>query len=383
MLNVLVLFGGVSCEHDVSIITGMQCVNNLDKKKYNIIPVYVNKNGDLVYSKKLKNVESFTKLIKNYSNVALIPNSKYLYKKTILGYRKFKKIDVAIPCFHGINGEDGTYAALLNVCGIPQASANLLSSAIAMDKCCFKTYLKGLGVKTINGVSVTSTEFFKNFNKTINKVKENLSYPVIVKPSRLGSSIGIFVCNNDDELINGITEALIYDNKVLIENYVQNIKEVNCAILGDEKSYTISELEEPLKTDEILSFKNKYLNKNSNKNSMESISRKMPPDIPKNLYEEIKKISEKVFLDLKLKGVVRFDFIVSDNEVYLNELNTIPGSLAFYLFKPKNISFSKELDILISCAIKEFENNKKLITTFSTNILDNVELPNKLGGGKL
>ena len=252
-----------------------------------------------------------------------------------------------------------------------------------MDKCCFKTYLKGLGVKTINGVSVTSTEFFKNFNKTINKVKENLSYPVIVKPSRLGSSIGIFVCNNDDELINGITEALIYDNKVLIENYVQNIKEVNCAILGDEKSYTISELEEPLKTDEILSFKNKYLNKNSNKNSMESISRKMPPDIPKNLYEEIKKISEKVFLDLKLKGVVRFDFIVSDNEVYLNELNTIPGSLAFYLFKPKNISFSKELDILISCAIKEFENNKKLITTFSTNILDNVELPNKLGGGKL
>lgn len=374
-INLAIMFGGVSCEHDISIITAMQAVKNLNADKYNIIPIYITKSGQWLSGKNLLNIEHFKNHEKKKTTqVTLMPTDNFLYKKTKLGYKKWLQIDVALLAFHGLNGEDGTISGLCDLNQIPYTACSIFSSSLCCDKVNFKYYIKGLGLKSAKFVTINQTEFENEQQKNINKLESKLGYPLIVKPSKLGSSIGISVCNNKKELNDAIELGFSLDEQLLIEEYLTDIREINCAVVGAGKDIIISELEEPIKTNKILSFENKYINSHKN-GDMEFTTRKMPPNISKELYDKVVNTSKLLFSKLGMKGVIRIDYIITkENQLLVNEVNTIPGSFANYLFKPKDISFSKLLDKLVITAINESISRQQKIKTFNSDVLNSVTL---------
>ena len=375
--NLLVIFGGESCEHDISIISAIQAIKNVDENYYNIIPIYITKSGIMLTGKKLTELSSFSNFnTSNLTEVSFIVGKNYLYYKTLLGYKQKVKADVALIVMHGINGEDGKIMSLLELSKIPYTACSPLQSELCMDKCVFKDYLKGLKINVVNGVSVFSYEYALNPETVKNFITDVVSFPLIVKPATLGSSIGIKVCNNVLELENALKLAFTYCNKVLIEEFLEDVTEVNLAILGYENDITLSVTEQPIKQNEFLTFDNKYVG-NSAK-GMANLKRIVPADVSTEVSKEIKNIAKRIFTNLNLKGVVRFDFMVDNktNKVYVNELNTIPGSLAYYLFSPININYKTLINKLIKFAYVSFDNNNKLIKTFSSSVLDKTELAN-------
>lgn len=374
-INLAIMFGGVSCEHDISIITAMQAVKNLNTVKYNVIPIYITKGGQWLSGKKLLDIEYFKSHAKGKAtSVTMLPNDNFLYKKTKIGLKKWMQIDVALLAFHGLNGEDGTISGLCELNQIPYTACSIFSSSLCCDKVSFKYYIKGLGLKSAKFVTVTQTEFNEKSKTIIDKIVSKLGYPLIVKPSKLGSSIGISVCNNLKELTDAIDLGFSLDEQLLIEQYLTDIREINCAVVGMGSDIIVSELEEPIKTNKILSFENKYINSHKN-GDMEFTTRKMPPNISKELYNKVVSVSKLLFSKLNLKGVIRIDYIVTkQNELLVNEINTIPGSFANYLFKPKDISFAKLLDKLVSTAISESILKQQKIKTFQSDVLNSVSL---------
>lgn len=365
--NLAVIFGGVSVEHDISIVSAMQAINYIDKSFYNVIPIYISKNGNWYTSDKLCDISSFANLDTNkLSQVSLYMGSNFLYKKSILGYKKHMVIDCAFVVMHGANGEDGKVMSVLDLCNIPYTSAKPVESGLCIDKSIFKTYLKGLGVRCVNGITINDTEYYSNSKNALNLAKK-LGFPVITKPATLGSSIGICVCNNIQELVDAISLGFTMSSKVLVEKFIDNIVEINVAIVKDGNNLIVSELEQPIKSNQILSFENKYLN---NSKSMASVSRVIPAEVEDSIKEEIIRIAKNVYSNINLKGVVRFDFILSEGKVYLNEVNTIPGSLAYYLFEPKGIKYNELINILIKNAYADYEIDKNKTYTFDSGILN-------------
>lgn len=337
--NLAVIFGGVSCEHDISIISAIQAIKNIDTNFYNIIPIYITKSGVMLTGKKLIELSTFSNMnYKKFKPVTFVSGSNNLYLKSLFGYTKKQIINVALVIMHGENGEDGKIMSMLSLCGIPYSACDQMQSAICMDKCVFKDYLKGLKINTVSGLTVFDYDYLTNPEKVKKQVLKQLNYPVILKPATLGSSIGIKIANNESELEAGLVVAFNYCNKVLIESYLSDITEINVALLGFNNDVTISETEQPVKQNDILTFDNKYMGNSSA--GMANLKRIIPADVSAEIAEEVKQTALKIFNSLSLKGVVRFDFIVDNktNKVYVNELNTIPGSLAFYLFNPIDIT---------------------------------------------
>lgn len=366
--NLLLLFGGASSEHDVSIISGMQAKEYIDTNFYNVIPVYIGQDNKWYNVKKLHNIADFVGMnLKKFMEVTLLVGSNYLYKKDIFGYQKNIKIDCAMVVMHGINGEDGKIMALLELCGIPYTTSNVTESGVCLDKSIFKEYLNGININNVKGVSITQFNFDNNPEVVYEKLEKSLNYPMIVKPANQGSSIGIIVVHNRSQLEIAMQSGFKLGEKILVEQFLNDIKEINVAIVRDEQKLIVSELEQPIKSSEILSFDNKYLNSS---NSMESISRIIPAEISEDKKQKIIDMATKVYIMLNLKGVVRFDFIISNDEVYLNEVNSIPGSLAYYLFKPKGISYNKLINILLKNAYLYDLNNLKKVHIFKSNILN-------------
>lgn len=367
--NLIVLFGGVSVEHDISIISALQAINNIDKNFYNVIPVYLAKNYKWYISKnnELNNLQFFIEPNFNrLKEVCLISGSNYLHIKQGNKFKPKIKIDFALPVLHGVNGEDGKIVGLLSLSKIPYGVSGLTSSAVAIDKSVFKTYLKGLSVKSVLGETVFDYEFNLNPDFAIKRI-EKLGFPLIVKPSTLGSSIGVKVCNNLTELNNALVLGFELSNSVLVENFLTDITEINVAVLFDNGKLIVSELEKPSKNGSILSFENKYINETK---SMESVAREIPAVIDDEIKNEIVNIAKFVYSNLNFRGVVRFDFILCNNEIYLNEVNSIPGSLAFYLFKPKGITYEKLLNIIIKNGYENFKNENEKTYTFNSSVLN-------------
>lgn len=360
--NIIVLFGGESTEHDISIITGVQTLNNIDAYLFNIIPVYINKNGVAITSKKFFDINTFKSNV--YGKRVIFEGASGCIK---IGNAFAKKIhiDCAVACMHGKNGEDGVISGMLKFAGIPYTCGDVLSSAIACDKVIFKDILKSLNVGYVPYVSVTSIDYSKSKSACVKKILTSVGLPVIIKPANLGSSIGIEICKTRRNLIKCIENALKFDKKLLIEKYLSNFKELNIALYDDEKIH-ISHIEQPIKTSEILSFENKYIGKSK---GMENVNR-IRPKLDKETSKYLKNSAVRVYKHLGLKGVVRFDYIVAD-KVYLNEVNSIPGSMANYLF---DISFSKLMTRLINNAIKDYNIDKNLISTFQSGVLNQSEL---------
>ncbi len=387
--NLAVFFGCRSVEHEVSIISAIQAINSINKEKYNIIPVYVAKNGEMYTGEELNKIEGFNnldKLLKTANKVTFYKGTNNVLMHYVDG-RPFSRkkdtvIDVAFPIVHGTNCEDGTLAGYLEFLGLPYVGCDILSAAIGMDKAVFKDVLMSAGLPVLPYTKFTAREYQANKNEIIQKIEKEFPYPVIVKPVNLGSSVGISKANNRDELIDAIDLAVSFADTVLVEKAVENLREINCSVLGDCDSCSASVCEEPIAGDEILSYEDKYLSGRKSK-GMASLGRKIPADIDDKLSEEIRSLSCKIFATLGCNGVVRIDYLLdtTTGTVYANEINTIPGSLAFYLWEASGVKYTELLDRLVALAFNRQRGRDNLTFTIKTNILSGISFGTK--GSKL
>ena len=377
-MNLAVVFGGVSCEHDISIITACQVMNVL-KEKYEIIPIYIDKNGIWRTGEELTKIETFSKENKKSFEVMFSASDNFLYIKRLGKFKKFTKIDMVFLALHGKNGEDGSVSSLFELNGIPYANAGICSSAVACDKCIFKDFLRGNGISNIKGFNLKYQDFKQKVDFYIKRIAKNVGFPLIIKPANLGSSIGIEIVESEENLKSALIGAFTFDSKVLIEQYLENIREINVAIYTKNNEYIVSELEEPIKTENILSFKDKYEN-GSKQAGMVELKRQIPAKISDDIRSKIIGMALKCYKALGLFGICRFDFIVDkNNKVYLNEVNTIPGSYAFYLFEPIKKNFQNILDDQIEEAKRRNFERKKITTTFKTNTLKDFKITGSKG----
>lgn len=354
MKTVAVFFGGRSVEHDVSVITGVLTLNSIDKTVYQTFPVYVDKSGRWYTGKALYDIDGYKDLdINKLTEVAMFGGSNSLYAVKWKMLKKLAEISVAVNCMHGERGEDGTLSGMLNALNIPLASPPVLSSAVCMDKTFTKTVLKGLKIKCLPSVSVKSVEEW-------NLIKDKPPLPLIIKPSKLGSSIGIKVAKSENEVEDAISYALRFGDTALIEPCLIDFKEINCAAyLRPDGSVRVSECERPVGRTQILSFCDKY----------EGGKRVFPADISKKSADKIKKLTEKIYLALGVRGVIRIDYFLVEGEVFVNEINTVPGSLAYYLFGETLKSFTAMLTELITVAERDFAKERTFITEYKSGIL--------------
>ncbi|HOJ64850.1 MAG TPA: D-alanine--D-alanine ligase family protein [Spirochaetota bacterium] len=370
--NISVLIGGKSVEHDVSIITGLQIVENLDKDKYNIFVIYIDKDGEWYFSDKLKDLTTYKDWEKNKKKCKRIfPNLNKKDKSNILN-----KTDCAIIAMHGNYGEDGKIQGMLDIMEIPYSSSGVLGSSTAMDKIVMKKIFSGMGLPVLPYIWFNRDDWAKDQKELINKIHYTLDYPIFIKPANLGSSIGISMAKNEEELIKGIEIANKYDKRILIEKGVENSVEVNCSVIKIDNEIKTSALEEPVKWEKFLSFEDKYLRSNGKiKSGLENMSRIIPARISDEIKTQIEEYSKKVYRAIDCKGVVRIDYILNSerDKVYINEINTIPGSFSFYLWEPLGISFSKLLDIIIEESIKDFEDRKNNIYKFDSALMEKIK----------
>lgn len=378
LINVAVFFGGDSVEHEVSIISAVQAMTHINKEKYNIIPIYLAKDGQMYTSSAMFDIDSFRNLedllTKKSTTVILYNNGKSVVlkseKKNSFSGRKPLKLDVALPIVHGTNCEDGSLQGYLETLHLPYAGCDVVASAVGMDKAVFKSVLRIAGVPVLDCIRFTSREFIEFSNNIINRIDNSIGYPLIVKPVNLGSSIGITKVNTAKDLKPAIENAFGFSDYVLIERAVQNLREINCSVIGDMSECTASPCEEPFGTDEILSYEDKYTNSSKSK-GMASLKRKIPADLPDDLTQTIKEYACRTFKAIGGHGVVRIDFLMDNQskEVFVNEINTIPGSLSFYLWENDGMKYSELLDKLISLAFSRQRRKENLHFEINTNIL--------------
>lgn len=363
MKNIIVIFGGVSPEHDVSIVTGCLALNSLDKSKFTPIPVYVNKRGEWFTGDKLFKLGFFKEYSeKKLSRVFLVAGENVLYR---YGNKKATcKIAGAINCMHGGSGENGTIGALFDLCGIPSTSTELFSAAVAMDKDFTKIALSGIGVNCLKYEVVLREDFYKKANKVVESIADKLNFPVIVKPSGTGSSIGISIAETYEQLYKSLVLALRYDEKAIAEPFIKDFIEINCAAYRKNGEVLVSELERPLSNHSILTFEDKYLGA---KGGM--VKREFPADLPKKIGKTIKETTKKVYETLGFSSVVRIDYIVKDENVYLNEINSVPGSLSYYLFYNKISEITDLLTDLLDEAFKKHLSKQGSLSDYQSDVL--------------
>lgn len=363
-MNIAVFFGGRSCEHDISIITGVQVLNALGDG-YRVIPVYM-KDGGFYTSDLMPDVAFFENPnLKKATRIWLIDGSFYTRKGMLL--LKKETPDVALICCHGGEGENGVLQGFLEYNGVPYTSAGLIASSVCMDKSIAKQLLDGLMLNTMPSITVHRSDFEKNTNDVIRHVSTFLEYPLIVKPSGLGSSIGIKKARTEDELKAAIEVAAKFDEKIIVENALENFKELNCAAYSDGRNVYVSEVESPVSWHDFLSFDDKY---SGGKNG--GGKRELPANIPDEIRDNVKGVTKRIYEDLDMSGVVRVDFLLSDDKkLFVNEVNTVPGSMAFYLFEPQGISFRTMLDGIIAAAIIRKKEARKSRLYFDSDVIRN------------
>lgn len=374
MKKVGVIFGGKSVEHEISIISALQAIENFDSAKYDVLPIYISKNSTWYASYDFKNIEVFkdmNNLEKKYNEVVLEKfenNVRCIEKKSGL----FKKpvsfdIDMILTVVHGTNVEDGTLAGYLKTLDIPFVGPTTISGPIGQDKAVMKDILKAHNINQLDYLWFYEN---KKVNDISSEVLEKLGLPVILKPALLGSSVGIEIANTREELEMMIQNCFSYCHKIVIEKLAIDFREMNVSVLGDYESYQISAIEEVSKNDEILSFEDKYMSNSKSKSSgMESLDRIIPAQIDKELESKIKEIAAKTFEVLNASGVVRIDLMILNNEVYINEINNMPGSLSFYLWKEVGITYPDLLDKLVNIGVKSYFRDQKVTYSFDSNVL--------------
>ncbi len=375
-LNVVVLFGGVSVEHEVSIISALQAMAAIDESKYEVIPVYQSKQSIFYSGELLKSIENFKNLddlLKKTPQVSFVKEKQKHYLIELKGIRNKRiPIDLVIPVVHGRLVEDGSIQGFLESIGIPYAGSDVMASAIGQDKVFMKLAFETAKIPTVKWVSFTQSEYLKNKENCIS-ISETLKYPVILKPASLGSSVGISYVKDRETLVKALQTAFSFDAKVIVEKAVENLREINCSILSDGKHTLASALEEVYMKDAILSYSDKYLGNSGKSKGMASTSRECPAKLDEKLTKEIQDLAIACFKSLGCNGVARMDFLMDSKtgKIYANEINTIPGSLSFYLWEASGKSFTTLMDTLIQQAIRSHSQKEKRITSIDTNLLAN------------
>lgn len=398
--KIAVFFGGKSVEHEVSIITALHAVENIDRKKYEVVPIYVTKDNKMYAGEKIGDITNYNNIPKLLAEstqiipanlgdkVALLRVEKKMFKDDVFDY-----IDIAFPIVHGTNVEDGTIEGFVKMLNIPFVGCDVISSALGMDKYACKEILRANNIPVIDGKLYTIKQFKDDEESLAKDIEESLNFPVIVKPVNLGSSVGISIAKDQKELKQSLEEAFTYANKILVEKAIMNLKEVNCSVIGDYEEAKASVCESPIKMDKILSYRDKYLgngtkgakgvkgakagSKGNFGGTMGSDNSNPSLELPAKISEEQRKTIQKLaigtFKALGCNGVIRIDFIIDqDNDkIYVNEVNTIPGSLSFHLWRESGLDYTEELNEVIALGLKRAREEQKLTFSFETNILAN------------
>ena len=385
-IKVGVIFGGETVEHEVSIISAIQAMNKMDEEKYDIVPIYITKDREWYTGDMLKDIDVYQdlNLIKKYGhNVVLYyKNGSYVLQKKKGLKRVVKEIDIAFPVVHGTNVEDGVLQGYLQAIGIPFVGPNVYAAVAGQDKTIMKDVWSEFNLPMTKYTWFYDYDYRTDSEKVLKEVKK-LKYPLIIKPATTGSSVGIALCNSDEELKEGIDDAIQYDNKIIVEEVVGNLKEVNIAVMGNYENQKVSEIEEVLSGNKFLTYADKYIGDGKGKlkgakkvpvkgsKGMASLNRKLPADLDKKLREEIEEIAVKAFKVLGTSGNARIDFLIDEKakKVYINEINSIPGSLAFYLWDAKDVKFTSVLDDMINIGIKDYKKRISKVHSFNSNIL--------------
>lgn len=387
-IKVGVIFGGETVEHEVSIISAIQAMNKIDEEKYEIVPIYITKDREWYTGEMLRDIEVYQdfNLIKKYSsNVVLYyKNGSYvLQKKKGLFKSIVKEIDIAFPIVHGTNVEDGVLQGYLQTIGIPYVGPNVYAAVVGQDKAFMKDVWASANLPIKNYTWFYDFDYRQDPDAIIKKISK-LKYPVIVKPATTGSSVGISVCDKEEKIREAIDEAVQYDTKIVVEEVVEDLKEVNIAVMGNYEHQKVSEIEEVLSGNKFLTFTDKYIGNGKGKmkgkmsgpvkgtsKGMASTNRKLPAELDDETRKEVERVATEAFKVLGSSGNSRIDFLIDrkDNKVYLNEINSIPGSLAFYLWDAKDINFTKVLDDMINIGIKDYKKRVSKTHSFESNIL--------------
>ncbi len=371
MKNILVLMGGVSVEHDISLITAVQTINNIDKSKYAIYPVVIDKLGKWHFSTafdKVQNITNYFESKKQNNEVILHNKSLYMLVKNKL--KKQADIDCTLLCLHGGTGENGAIQGFLEAMGMPFTSPNHIFSAIFMNKSLSKLVFEKLQINHVQGITLEKKSYLESKRKVLEKIKESIPAPYFVKPNSGGSSIGAKLCKTMSQLVKGLDTAFCYDDEVIVERAVSNLYELNIAVTKKEGKVITSMIEKPCNKNKILTFEDKYLS--GSKRGMQSMGRQLPAVITKEQEDFVISSATKVYEEFIKQGVVRVDYLVDSvtQEVFINEVNTIPGSMSFYLWEGK-MTFSQLIDNLINEAIANKESKIGLLKTFSSSVLAN------------
>ncbi len=390
-----VVFGGVSVEHEVSVITGVQAALALDPDRYEAVPVYIAKDGIWYTGKHLLDIQTFIKPdAARQSAVTVEPRRAdggglLLAERSASWWRRPRSqhLDAVLLALHGAEGENGSIQGLMEVLNVPYSGSGVTGSALGMDKDLCKKICRDQNIPVVPSITLRETDWVGSEEAQLERIVVDLGFPVIVKPARLGSSVGISKADNREALGDAIEEAMRYDEKVLVEKAVMPLREINCAVLGSPGEATTSALEEPVRSAgaQLLTFHEKYERgggkqakgaKASGSTStdaagMASMERRVPADLPPDLTEHVKDLALRIFKVLECAGIARIDFLLEESvgKVYFNEINTIPGSLSFYLFKPVGMSQQELMTRLVEVAFDRHRAKNQRIRSYDTNLL--------------
>ena len=380
-LNIGVIFGGKSVEHEISIISAIEAMGYADENKYKIVPIYIDKDNTWYTGEHLKNIINFRDidLVKRYAKkVALVKMDRsFVLQKLGMFKKNLCVIDIVVPIGHGAYLEDGSLQGYLNMLGVPYAGPSVLGAALGQDKVIQKELLK------VNNIPVVNYTWFYNYELSDKKlVQERLSklkFPVFIKPSSLGSSIGIEIAEDEKDFFKKVKNTIKYDKKILVEEKVNDVKEINISVLGNYKKVEVSEIEEINSNDDFYSFKEKYIN---NFSKTQEKDKKTKPIISKEMIEDMKEYAINTFKALDGNGVARIDFLINDKtkKIYVNEINTIPGSLSSYLWKAKKKNQTELFDDLIAIAVDNKKDDEQIQKAIPGNLLERFD---NLKGTKL
>ncbi|MCB0718731.1 MAG: D-alanine--D-alanine ligase [Bacteroidetes bacterium] len=393
-LNIGFFFGGVSPEHEVSVISSLQAVAALDRSRYRPVPVYIAKDGQWYTGDALLDVKAFAdidSLLKKAQRCGVVPGPGGKLQIVPVSGRLFRfgqsprLLDVVFLGLHGGAGENGSIQGLCETCNVAYTGSGVFGSALGMDKVLSKMLCRDQNIPVVEWVALRETEWADREEEWLDRIEEDLWYPVIVKPARLGSSIGIAKAADRAKLDFAIEEAFRFDEKVVIERAVRQLTEVNCSVLGDPDEAIASVIEQPISAsaDEVLSFTDKYVREGGGKaapatkiasggaEGMASLDRIIPAPLSDKRAKEIRDLAVRVFKLFECAGVARIDFMIdkADDAVYFNEINTIPGSFSFYLWEPSGVPFPELLHRMIEIARKRQFDKMRHVQTYEVNLL--------------
>ncbi|MGN1100539.1 MAG: hypothetical protein ACI4S9_09345 [Christensenellales bacterium] len=364
--NVLVFFGGNSAEHDISVITALGTMAVLEDK-YNVIPIYV-RDGVWYSGNELKTVDVYKNFsAKNLSEVTLIRRELFVRKKA--KYKLFLTAEAAVLCTHGGDGENGCLQGLLEMNGLPYTGSGVEASAVCMNKITFKNILRGRFIR--NSLNFSAVDSLSFDEEAADSLIEKLGLPLVVKPASLGSSIGVKMVYNTEELKQAVKEAGCFDSRVLVEKGLSDFSEYNCAAATIDGELTVSCIERPFSKNEILTFEDKYVGADKG-----AAMRELPAKVDPSLATLIRNTTMRLYREFGLRGVARVDYLYDNvgGKLYVNEINTIPGSLSYYLFENCGIGYAKLLDSLIGEATADCGAGEKKRIELLTYVLNSPKM---------